>query len=220
MSIIILPKNHAEWLKEREYGIGGSDAAAVLGMSKWKTNEELWEEKTGRRKPEDISDKPYVQYGHDAEPHIRALFALDHPELEVTYESPYKIMRNEEHPFIFCTPDGELKEKATGRLGGLEVKTTEIMNGGQWKQWTGQIPDVYYCQVIHQFIATGWDFIWLCARIKWHTREGELRTDTREYYLDRAEYVEDIHEMREAEITFWTQQVEKGIRPAQILPEI
>ena len=33
--------------------------------------------KTGRREPEDISDKPVIVYGKAAEQHIRALFALD-----------------------------------------------------------------------------------------------------------------------------------------------
>lgn len=56
-SIIVLPADHAAWLKERQYGIGASDAAAMLGISKWKSNEALWEEKTGLRAPEDISGK-------------------------------------------------------------------------------------------------------------------------------------------------------------------
>ena len=37
-----------EWLAFRNTGIGGSDAAAVLGENPWKTNVELWEEKTGK----------------------------------------------------------------------------------------------------------------------------------------------------------------------------
>jgi len=115
MSIIVLPETLEAWKEERKYGIGASDAGAMMGMSNWKSNEELWLEKTGLREPEDISGKPFVQYGHDAEPHLRALFSLDHPEMEVTYDSPYKIIRNSEYPFIFCTPDGELTERETGR---------------------------------------------------------------------------------------------------------
>lgn len=61
--IIIENKDHASWLKARTYGIGGSDASAIVGMNPYKTNIDLFEEKTGRRIPEDISDKPYVRYG-------------------------------------------------------------------------------------------------------------------------------------------------------------
>jgi predicted phage-related endonuclease len=34
------------WLKERREGIGGSEAAAILGMNPYMTNVELWEYKT------------------------------------------------------------------------------------------------------------------------------------------------------------------------------
>ena len=72
------------WLNAR-HGIGGSDASAVLGLNPYKTNIELYLEKTGQRMAPDISDKDYVKYGHDAEPLLRSLFALDHPEYKVEY---------------------------------------------------------------------------------------------------------------------------------------
>lgn len=217
--MIVIPQNHEAWLEERRYGIGASEAASVLGMSKWKSNVELWEEKVGLSVPEDISGKPFVQYGHDAEPHIRALFALDHPELRVTYESPFKIIRNDEHPFIFATPDGELEELSTGRHGGLEIKTTEIKRPQQWDDWKGRIPDQYYCQVCHQMLSTGWDFVWLRAQIKWTTREGDIRMDTRDYHIERIEVEEDIEALKNELIPFW-HHVETKTRPALKLPEI
>ncbi len=219
MSIVVLPKDHEGWLQERKFGIGASDAAALLGMSKWKTNQQLWEEKVGIREPEDISDKPYVQYGHDAEPHIRALFALNHTELEVSYESPYKIIRNDEHPYMFCTPDGELREIRTDRRGGLEIKTTEIRNPSQWDEWEGRIPDQYYCQVIWQMIASGWDFVWLAAMIKWYTKDGELRMNYREYLIERSEALKDIALTKEKGIAFW-RSVQAKKKPGLMLPAI
>lgn len=216
---IVLPPDHAAWLKERRFGIGASDAASILGMSKWKSNEELWEEKVGIRQPEDISDKPYVQFGHDAEPHIRALFALDHPEFRVTYESPFKIIRNDEYPFIFCTPDGELEELATGRHGGFECKTTEIMSPAQWNDWKDRIPDQYYAQVCHQMLAADWEFVILKARIRWRTRDGEWRIDARHYTIEREEVLDDIAELKKAEIRFW-HHVQAKKRPALKMPMI
>ncbi|MEG1781609.1 MAG: YqaJ viral recombinase family protein [Clostridium sp.] len=56
-----------EWLAARKNHIGGSDASACVGMNPYKSNVELWKEKMGIRIPEDISDKPYVQYGTKAE---------------------------------------------------------------------------------------------------------------------------------------------------------
>lgn len=215
----IIPATHEEWLQERKNGLGASDAGTIIGVNPWKTNVQLWAEKTGQRAPEDIGDKPYVQYGKAAEEHIRALFALDHPELIVSYESPYKIIRNHDHPWLFCTPDGELQEHATARVGGLEIKTTEIMNGGKWKEWDNRIPDQYYAQVLHQMLATGWDFVWLRAQIKFTTRDGEKRAETRDYYIDREEVEEDMKALLEAELAFW-EHVQAGTQPPQILPEI
>lgn len=215
---VVISKDHAEWLQERRKGLGASDSGVILGVNPWKTNIDLWAEKTGLKEPEDISDKPQVKYGHDAEPHIRSLFALDHPELKVTYESPYKIIRSDTFPFIFCTPDGEITT-SDGRKGGLEIKTTEIMNARQWAEWKDRIPDTYYCQVIHQMIAAQWEFVYLVAQIKWTTKEGEKRKDTREYVINRDECIDDIWYVQDQLIKFW-KCVETKTEPPLKLPGI
>lgn len=63
----MLVDNRTDWLKARRKGIGGSDAASVLGISPWKSNVQLWEEKTGIAEPEDISDKEVVRFGKESE---------------------------------------------------------------------------------------------------------------------------------------------------------
>lgn len=216
---VIIPETREEWLRERKKGLGASDAGTIIGVNKWKSNLELWEEKVGLRQPEDIGHKPQVQYGHDAEPHLRALFALDHPELRVTYESPYKMVFSDELPFIFATPDGELEEIATGRHGGLEIKTTEIMNPRQWAEWDDRIPDTYYAQVCHQMLATGWAFVILLAQIKWTTRTGEKRKIIREYTIERMEARDSIELVRTEAIAFW-RHVNNRTQPALKLPAI
>lgn len=55
------------WLEHRENYIGGSDVSAIVGVNPYKNNQQLWEEKTGRRQTEDISDRPLVRYGTEAE---------------------------------------------------------------------------------------------------------------------------------------------------------
>ena len=112
--------SHSDWLEARSNYIGGSDAAAVLGMNPYKTNIELWQEKTGQTTPEDISDKPYVQYGTQAEMHLRGLFRLDFPEYEVHYVEN-NLWLNDKYPFAHASLDGWLTEKETGRKGILEI---------------------------------------------------------------------------------------------------
>lgn len=217
--MIVLPRNREEWLRERKNGLGASEAGTIIGVNRWKSNVELWQEKVGLREPEDISHKPQVKYGHDAEPLLRELFALDHPELRVTYESPYKMIFSDELPFIFATPDGELEEIATGCRGGLEIKTTEILNPNQWAEWDNRIPQTYYAQVCHQMLATGWEFVVLLVQIKWTTRTGEKRKMVKEYAIKRQEALDDIKYLRGKEIQFW-RDVQTGKEPALILPAI
>ena len=69
-------KNHAAWLKNRKKYLGGSDVSCILGLNPYKTNVQLYREKKGIVEPDDLSDNPLVQYGTNAEEHIRALFTL------------------------------------------------------------------------------------------------------------------------------------------------
>lgn len=215
---VTICKDRAEWLEARKGGLGASDASAFLGISPWKNNVQLWEEKTGLVSPEDIGDKPQVKYGNDAEPLLRAFFALDHPEYGLSF-TPFKIIRNEKRPYITCTPDGELLEKTTGRRGGLEIKTTEILSASGWSRWKGRIPDEYYAQVCHQMSAAGWEFVELLAQIKYTTADGEDRKETRHYKIERADCLEDIELVEQSADLFW-RHVTEGRRPPLKLPPI
>lgn len=205
-----------EWLKERKFGIGGSDAAAVLGLSKWKTNVQLWEEKTGRRKAPDISDKPCVQYGIHAEEPIRQIFALNYPEYEVQHEEN-KIIKHPKYPFLIASLDGILIDKETGEKGVLEIKTTEIVRSTQNEMWKGDnIPDTYYCQVLHYLNVTGFSFVKLVAELKYEQDYQARKT----YTIQREEVVDEIKYLEQQEIEFWNEYVVKDIRPPLNLPEL
>lgn len=47
-----MKQTREEWLAERRTGIGGSDAAAVMGLSPWRTPVSVWLDKTGRAAPQ------------------------------------------------------------------------------------------------------------------------------------------------------------------------
>lgn len=117
-----------EWLTARDR-IGGSDAAAILGFNPYTDNQKLWEIKTGKLVPEDISEKPYVKYGTLAEAPLRELFALDFPEYKIGYEENNMFV-NSKYPFAHASLDGWVKNP-DGRVGVLEIKTTEILKSMQ-----------------------------------------------------------------------------------------
>lgn len=213
---IIHCQDHDDWLRKRSFGIGGSDASAIVGMNPYKSNIELFEEKTGRRIPEDISDKPYVKYGTQAEPLIRALFALNYPEYKVEYHGD-RILRCIEYPFMQASLDGELTDKS-GRHGILEIKTTNILQSMQKEKWNGRIPDNYYIQILHYLIVTGYDFVVLCAHLRSDWGD-DRRVLTRHYFIERSEVEEDLTQLLKAEIEFW-KYVESGRKPPLVLPQI
>ena len=66
-------QDRSQWLEERRQGIGGSDAAAAVGLSPWKTRLELWLEKTGQTP--DREETPEMRRGTLLEPVVKQLYA-------------------------------------------------------------------------------------------------------------------------------------------------
>ena len=117
-----------EWLQARNNRIGGSDAAAIIGLNPYMSNVELWEIKTGRRQQEDISQKPYVKYGTKAEKYLRELFKLDHPEYLVLYQEN-NMFFNDAYPWAHASLDGWLGSENGFHLeAALDQPGAEIWN--------------------------------------------------------------------------------------------
>lgn len=205
-----------EWLQERSGRIGGSDASAILGMNPYRTNIELWQIKTGQLIPEDISDKPYVKYGTEAEQYLRDLFKLDFPEYQVLYEENNMFL-NDRYPFGHASLDGWLIDQ-DGRKGVWECKTTNILQSMQKKKWNHRIPDNYYIQLLHYLLITEFDFAVLKAQLKYEF-DGDVFLQTRHYKIERSEVQADIDFLESAERKFW-KQVQERKRPDLILPDI
>lgn len=225
--------NREEWLEERKKGIGGSDAAAIIGVNPFMTNIELWEYKTGRKQQEDISNKECVKFGVAAEDHIRKLFALDYPEFELKSE-PYKTYANPEHPFIRGSFDGELYNndpKISLLYGVWEAKTGTIRREADWVKWGGKnftenrIPQNYYTQILHYFLVRkDFEFAVLRARLTelLFNRQNifeSKRIHIRDYFIDRTKCTDDLNYLYEKECEFWG-YVERDERPPLIIQGI
>ena len=188
-----------DWLKGRAeiQGLGASEAAAAIGLSKWCSPVDLWREKTGRKPPRDLSGVDYVELGTRVEGPMRELFAALHPEYEVRH-FPYDILFQEHNPACFATLDGELTERGSVVPGILEIKKFEIQKAADWKDWKDQVPPYYFCQVLHQLHATGFGFVWLFALLLKQNGDGELR----QYYFPREYYEADIDSLMVGEKAF------------------
>lgn len=203
-----------DWLKERK-GIGGSDSAAIIGENPWKNNVDLWLEKTGQKKQEEISDNPAIVFGNQAEPLIRKLFEYDHPEMKVFYEEN-NLFRNDKFPFCHASLDGWLEDEA-GRKGILEIKTSTISRGSQSEKWRGRVPNNYYCQILHYMMVLEADFAILRAYIRYPY--GSFNAAMNEYRVEREDVEEEIEYLKEQEEQFWS-YVERKVQPPLVLPEI
>ena len=217
----VVYENQANWLLNRKSSIGGSECSAIVGLNPYMTNAELWELKTGQKQAKDISDKPFVMYGHNAEKHLVSLFALDYPDYEVIYNDNYRVNYHDEYDFISCTRDCDLIEKSTGKKGALEIKTTEILSSMHKEKWNEQVPQNYYCQILQYFITDKeLEFVWLKAQIKSDFGKGQIRLTTKHYYFTREQCQEDIDWLLKNEINFWQKCVLGKQRPNLILPNI
>lgn len=207
-----------DWLIGRKAGLGGSDAATVLGRNPWKTNQELFLEKIGKRTSPDISSNEAVKYGSEAESSLRRLFRLDFPGYKLYYKN-FEILQSAHLPWLQASVDGELTDR-DGRKGILEIKTTRIASSRQGESWAGKVPDNYYCQVLHYLLVTGYDFAVLKAQLKYdYGNNSSLKLVTRHYHFERSELEKDMKMLLAAEMKFWA-QVEAGIEPPLILPSI
>lgn len=212
-------KNREEWKANRVKGIGGSDVSALVGMNPWKDSNTLWKEKMGIIIPEDISDKPYVQYGIKAEEYLRELFALDFPQYEVQYQDN-TILQSRKYPWMLYSPDGLLYERETGRRGIFENKTTNILQSMQREKWNDQVPDNYYIQVLHGLLVSKFDFIVLKAQLKTEWKDKNIRLDTRHYLINREDVLGDLQWLENKEVEQYNLYYLTGKEPPTLLPII
>lgn len=214
-----LLKDREEWLEHRKKYIGGSECSAIIGQNPYMSNVELFKIKTGRKEQEDISNKPYVQYGIAAEPLIREIFKLNYPNYEVFYEENNSFV-NDKYPFAAASLDGWIIEKETGRHGIWECKTTEIMSSVQKDKWQDKIPMNYFCQLLHYFLVReDCEFAHLTALLTWKIPGEEVYQQMRNYHIERAEILEDIEYLKDEEAKFF-ENLKNGTMPALILPQI
>lgn len=206
-----------EWLANRRKGIGGSDAACIVGLNPWKSNVELWEELTDRKKKDDISDKEAVKYGTNAEQYLRELFKLDFSEYAVGYDE-YNSFYNDKYPWAKASLDGWLFDGK--RYGILEIKTTNILQSMQKEKWHDRIPDNYFCQILHYMAVTEYEFVVLKAQLKTTLQDGNVYLQTKHYKIERSDVEADIEYLMQEEQKFWEEYVLKDKRPPLLLPAI
>lgn len=138
--------NRSDWLAKRRKGIGGSDAAAIAGLSPWKTPLEVYLDKIGEGVDEETPD---MRRGTLFEPVVRQMYC---DATGRTVEKPGGILVHPKIRWMLANLDGI----ASGdRLA--EFKTARTRQG--WGDpGSSDVPMWYMLQVQHYLAVTG--FAW------------------------------------------------------------
>lgn len=151
MKIIPVKPNTPEWLAQRKGGIGGSDAAAALGLSSWRTPYQLWLDKTNAENGNFELDWWTTTTGHALEPAIRKWYAREYGNEVIQIHG---ICQNDTYPFMLFTPDGYTE--TAGMRKGFEAKKY-LSKEGWGDAGTDEVPQDYLIQVQHGMIVMGID---------------------------------------------------------------
>ncbi len=140
--------SYEEWLQYRRCGIGGSDVAAILGISKWKSAIDIWLDKTGQAGVS-IETNEAMQWGTLLEPVIRNHFAS--VTNNKTVMEVKAILQHPEYPYMIADVDGITTDN-DGNPAILEIKcASEFLRD----EWSSGIPNYYRTQIQHYMCVAG-----------------------------------------------------------------
>lgn len=203
---------------DRSKFLGGSDVAAVMGLSPWTTPLELWEYKTHRVIKEETPEKLRIfRRGHKLEPFIREMtvekladmgLAVEVQAINARYTDP-------DFDFLACEIDFELKLTGTVEIGEREVvfngthvnADAKSVTGFARKKWgevgTDEVPIEYAAQFMHGMGINGSGWCLVAA----------LRSfdDVDLFWVERDE--ETITAMQAKCVEFWNEHVLTDIPP-------
>lgn len=184
--------SRAEWLNARRMGIGGSDAAAIVGLNQYVTPYALWADKTGRV-PEQKENEAMRQ-GRDLESYVAQRFS---EQTGIKVRRRNQIIRNGAYPFALANIDRDV----VGERAGLECKTTTSLNMKRFRN--GEFPAHYYVQCMHYLAVTGYD--------RWYLAVLIFGTELKVFTIERDE--DEIAALMDAERYFWETYVVPDIPP-------
>ena len=175
-------------LEERRTGVGGSDAATVLGLNPFTTAYELYLDKLGEAPPEDENFLKEARYwGSVLEQPVCYRYA---EETGFKVQRANQLIRSKEHPFMIANIDR--KVVGEDRKIGFEAKTAARPDG--WgESGSNEIPPYIMLQCQHYLAVTGYD-VWDLA----------VLIGNRDYRSFRIVPIEEIiSQLVEAEEEFW-----------------
>jgi putative phage-type endonuclease len=185
--------DHDEWLRWRRTGVSGSDAAAIIGLDRYRSAFDVYADKIGL-KPEQ-PDNEAMRQGRDLEQYVAKRF------MEATGKKVRRrnaILQHPEHHWML----GNIDRWVVGENAGLECKTTSVLNRAKFSQ--GEFPPNYYVQCVHYMAVTGAE--------RWYLAVLVLNKAFHVFTIERDE--NEIQALVATEKDFWENHIMKQIPPA------
>ena len=182
-----------QWLELRRKGIGGSDAAAIVGLDRYRSAFDVYADKIGLK--EEQPDNEAMRQGRDFEDYVAQRF------MEATGKKVRRrnaVLQHPEHHWMLANID----RWVVGENAGFEAKTTSVLNRTKFAQ--GEFPPNYYVQCMHYMAVTGAD--------RWYLAVLVLNKAFHVFTIERDEA--EIQALIAAEKDFWENHVLKQIPPA------
>lgn len=183
---------HDQWLEYRRTGIGGSDAATVVGLNPYSSLYTLYNDKLGLLPPKESTEA--MRQGHDLEQYVADRW------MEATGKTCRHnnfMWRSSVHGCMLADIDREV----VGENAGLECKTTSVYNHADLEN--GEIPLTYYVQCQHYMAVMGFDRMYLAVLV--------LNRGFYHFAIERSP--EEIAVLTDAEETFWRDHVLPHVPP-------
>ena len=192
-----------EWLEWRRKGIGGSDAAAILGISPFRTARDLYYDKLGVvAVVDDDSNWVAMKMGHLLEDLVAEIFA--HRTGFRIYQIK-KMFRHPLHPYMLADVD-YFVELPGGRTAILEIKTTNYnATGNWWRDGQEVVPPYYESQGRHYMAVMNVDECYFCCLYGNNEEETIIRHITRDMAYEE--------ELVALESYFWNDYVLTRVPP-------
>lgn len=192
--------SEADWLEYRRKGIGGSDAATVLGLSPFCTTRDLYYDKAGI-KPAIEEEQNWVakEVGHLLEDLVARIFSR---KTGLRVYAVKKMFSHPDHPFMLADVD-YFVELPDGETGILECKTTNYNAQEKWAD--GTVPVNYELQGRHYMAVMNINTVFFACLYGNNENEFIYRRMDRD-----LDYEADLIEQ---ERYFWWEYVMAGVEP-------
>lgn len=191
------PDGSPEWLEARRSRIGGSDIAAIMGLSPWCSPWQLWHRKRGTL--DDATSSDLMEAGHYIEPAAASWYA-DHHLPEGTWLRNTGTWVHHKRDWQLANPDRLIVDNPHSErhpVGILEIKYTPNKPGQWGRDGTDNPPAHYWAQVQWYMSIFGVKWADFAVLSTWGFRRFHVERDNEwiGYARDEAERFIDMLEL-------------------------